>query len=156
LLVARPGEGPADDGIDRRPDGQRVGQDDRSLDVSQLPHLQEARGLAETVSDKHRGRDLTLKQVPAVWQDGSHTRADRISFHDRGMPDPDSRHVRDRVPLPRRQHAGTNTQVPDPRPLLGDQMSSSEECDSRKRSVSVDSHSRSESLVLSPENSRMI
>src|SRR5262249_42949357 len=118
LLVARLRERPARDGVHGDPDREGVGQDDRRLDVPELADLKEPRRLAEAVADVNGRGDLLLKEIPRVRKDRGHSGAHGFSLDDRLMPDAHAGHVRDRVPLPRRENPGLYTELPDSRTIL--------------------------------------
>ena len=83
VLVPRERQQPAEDGVRHARDAQRAGQDDRRLQLAQLPDLRDARELAEAVPHRHRGRDLFLERVAAVREDRGHAGVDRVARRSR-------------------------------------------------------------------------
>jgi hypothetical protein len=92
----------------------------RSIGVylAQLAHLRRARQLPEAVADEDRARNLLLKQIPAVRQDGSHARPHVFAPNQSHLPDAHALNVRDCVELTRGQHADREADVSRARALL--------------------------------------
>ena len=91
--------------LGRSSNGQRVRQRDRRLELAELRDLEQPDRLAEPVDHVARRDHLLAKQVPTMRADdrnpGLHRRVRRIDH--RPMPDPNARHVRDRVQRPGRE-----------------------------------------------------
>ncbi len=96
-LVARLFQGIFDEGLHRRADAQRVGQDDRSFQFAQFRNLRASGQLSEAIAHIHRRGHLFLKQVAAVRDDGGDAGADVVSFRKRDLADLDAGDIRDGV-----------------------------------------------------------
>ena len=94
LVVAR--EHIAHAGRKGRADRERIGQDQRRLEIPELLHLHESRALAEAVDHMDRGGAAVMEQIPLVRQQGCHARL-HIAIRQRAVPDRDPRHVGDEV-----------------------------------------------------------
>jgi hypothetical protein len=111
VLVARLRHRPPHDGVDGHADGERVGEDDRRLDRSELLHLRRARELAERIADEHRAGDLFTKEVAGVRHDRRDAGPHRIAADDRRVANPHARDIGDGVQRTGRQRAGRDAEI---------------------------------------------
>jgi hypothetical protein len=96
-FVARLRERPAHRALGNLSDGQRVRQQDRRFDFTELHDLGRAHELAEAVADDHCRRHLVLEHVAFVRDDGRHAGANTIAFDDRAVADANATHIGDCV-----------------------------------------------------------
>ena len=110
-LIARLRQGPAVHRLDGAADRQRVGQQDRRLDLAQFDKLRGACQLAKAVEHSKAGRNLVLKRIAIMRQDRRHPGADALALTDRDMADAHAGHIGDRVQRAGRQGSGGDAEI---------------------------------------------
>ncbi len=106
------------DAIGGLPGVQRIGQDDRSLDLAQLANLGRANKLPEPVSDEHCGSDFFGEEVTVMGKDRCRACADGISSNQSDMTDEHTTNISDRVEWPPRKNPRLEADLESPGAFL--------------------------------------
>ena len=106
-------------------DAHRVGIGDRNdpAEHARFPNPLEAGHLAVAIEDVRGGEHGFLPDIAPMWNHHRDPGPDRanshlewpVAFDDRGVTDPDTRHVRDRIQRTRRHRPDDDAQVSSPR-----------------------------------------
>src|SRR5262249_10608198 len=111
LLVAGQLQHPFDQRIGDAGDVQRVGQQDRRLDLAKLVDLSRTHQFAEAVADINSRRNFLLKHVAQMRQDRRHARSYIVASDQCGVAYADSGDVGDRVVFTSGQNPDDDAQV---------------------------------------------